>query len=69
MLTLTLQCSALTVHPPELPLDMPLRVRVIDVEPEEVLQQIEVAEVVKHFGAQALLCHISLEDIKEHLRP
>jgi len=66
MITLTLQCSAITVHPPGLPKDMPMLARVIDVEPEEVLDQIDISEVVKHYGSQALLGAIGWENVKEY---
>jgi hypothetical protein len=66
MITLTLSYSAVTVHPKALPLDMPLRATIADVEPEEVLRHIEITEVVKHYGAQDLLSAIGWENVKEH---
>lgn len=66
MITLTLSCSAVTVHPRALPLDMPLVATIADVEPEEVLRQIEISEAVKHYGAQDLINAIGWENVKQH---
>lgn len=66
-LTLTLCCSAVTVHPKALPLDPPLVARVVDVEPEEVLRQVPISEAVKYYGAEELLRQMDAKDIKEHL--
>jgi hypothetical protein len=67
MITLKLHCSAVKVHPSHT--DPPIKVDVVDVEPEEVIQQLEVADIIKIIGPQALLNGISIDDIKEHLNP
>jgi len=66
MITLSLPCSTLSVHPPALPNDPPLLATITDVEPEDILRQMEIAEVVKYYGPQELLCAIGWENVKEH---
>lgn len=67
MISLTLCCSAVTVHPKALPNDPPLVAKIVDVEPEEVLRQVPIEEVVKHYGVEDLLRYMSTKDIKDHL--
>ena len=68
MITLTLCCSAVTVHPKALPNDPPLTARVVDVEPEEVLRQVPIEEVVKYYGGQDLLNAIGWQTVKDHFQ-
>jgi hypothetical protein len=67
MITIKLHCSAVKIHPTHT--DPPIIAEVVDVEPEEVIQQLEVSDIIKIVGPQALLTGMSIDDIKEHLNP